>query len=705
VSVPSTDQESGLRRDVASILAPRSVALVGASDRSLGSIELVRNVLTGDVPGYAVNPTRELVGGYRAHPSIASLPETPELALLAVGPSRIEAAFEQAHAAGVRAFVVPGLGPDAGRNGPVVAQRLAARAAEAGAAFLGPNCVGVARPGRTSACVATVPESLLSGTVGVVSQSGAIGEILLACGPRIGFSAIVTTGAELSRDVADVLGYFAQDPETRAIGIFLESVRRPDAFVDALARCAQAEKPVVCLKVGRSSAAERTALAHTGAVVGSARVLSAVLRRYGAIEVDDMHDLIETLEVLGAPRWPRGARVAAVSDSGGECSLLADEAEAAGIPFQPLSEQVVRRLRADVPIPDWIRLENPFDTAFSDDRPGAEYAGGIYATLVECVRGLAQSGEYDAVLAAVDYSQFRGTYETELTSAIVADLGAALAEADLFGAVVSFHTSDPPRAVAALAREHHLPLLRGGAHAMRAVRAVGMWRPTCPPTGDRGDAVDSDVVWRDGALTERESTAVLERYGVSFAPQRYAASPAAAADAARELGPPVVVKVHGPAHKAIAGGVVMGVESAEGAAAAAERLGGEVIVARQISAGPEILCGMTRDPDYGPLIAVGVGGRAVEALGLAAIALGPLDMPAAVELAERAPGVGQLASARAQAEIARVLLAISRLAHDRPEIVECEINPLILQEQGAIGVDALIVVDRQRAEQSRAESL
>jgi acetyltransferase len=692
MSVAFTNEDGVLRPDVGAILAPRSVALVGATDRSLGGVELVRNVLAGDIPGYAVNPKRNVVAGFPAHPSIAALPEVPELAMLAVGPSRIEAVFEEAYAAGVRSFVVPGLGPDAGRDGPLVARRLAARASEAGAAFLGPNCVGFARPGRTSPCVATVPKVLPAGAVAAISQSGAVGEILLSCGPRIGFSMIVTTGAELSRDVADVLAYLAGDIETRAIGLFLESVRRPEAFVAALSRCAESEKPVVCLKVGRSSAAERTALAHTGAVVGSARVFSAVLRRYGAIEVGDMHDFIETLEVLGAQRWPRGKRVAAVSDSGGECSLLADNGEAAGIPFEPFSDRVVDKLRVDVPIPDWIRVENPLDTAFVDDRPGADFAGEIYGKTVASFRTLAHCGDFDAVVAAIDYSQFRGQYETELASAIVADIAAALEDANVFGAIVSLHASDPPEVVSSLAREHHVPMLRGGSHAMRAIEGVGTWRPKCaqvPPTGD--PVALPDVAWREGALTEFESTLALERYGVAFASRVHAASPSAAADAARELGAPVVVKSHGPAHKAAVGGVVLGVESSEAAAAAAERLGGEVIVATQIPAGPEIFCGMTRDPSYGPLFAVGVGGRAVEALSLAVVALGPLDMLAAVELVEQAPGMRQLASASAQEEVARVLVAISRLADDYPDIVECEINPLIVQDERVVGVDALIV--------------
>ncbi|HWI74805.1 MAG TPA: acetate--CoA ligase family protein [Baekduia sp.] len=663
---------------------PRSVVLVGASDRTPRAAATTRNVLGGEIPAYAINPTRDDVAGFPAFAAFADLPEVPELAMLAVGHARIEAAFEDAIAAGVRSFVVPGLGHEAGPGGPEIAARLATRAAELDVPLLGPNCMGLARPGRTSVWMGSVPESAIAGSVSVVVQSGSVGEALLSCGPRIGFGAVVTLGAELSRDIADLLAYFASDEETRAIGVFLEAVRRPAAFMNALALCAEAGKPVVCLKAGRSSAAERTALAHTGAVVGSARTLSSVLRRFGVIEVMDFQDLVETLDVLGAPRWPGGTRVAAVSDSGGESALLADHAEAAGIPFEPIAETLVDRLRAEVPIPDSIPVVNPLDGDF----------GGDYEDVLNTALSvLARSGEYDAVLAAIDSSQFRGVWETEVTSGVVPGLARAIEGTSAFGAAVSIHASDPPPEIVELAREHRVPLLRGYGNAMRAVAAVASWHAAASEGPAFGEPVSVDCVdWRDGPLSEFESAEVLERYGVQFAPRRRASSPAAAAEAARELGFPVVVKVHGPAHKAVDGGVVLGVETADAAAAAAERLGGDVIVASQIPSGPEILCGMTRDEDYGPLLAVGVGGRAVEALGLAAVALGPLGEEAALELVAEAPGVRELADAGAQQVIARTLVALSRLAHERPDVLECEVNPLIVADGQAVAVDALIVI-------------
>jgi acetyltransferase len=196
----------------------------------------------------------------------------------------------------------------------------------------------------------------------------------------------------------------------------------------------------------------------------------------------------------------------------------------------------------------------------------------------------------------------------------------------------------------------------------------------------------------DGALPEHESAAILERYGIPFAPRRRAASPEEAARAAAELGFPVVVKVDGPAHKARAGGVVLGVATVEEAANHAARLGGRVLVAKQVPPGPEALVGLVRDPAYGPLLTVGVGGAVAEALSLAAVALAPLDREAALELVDEAPGLGAVASPAARDALAATLVALSRLALEHPEIAEVDVNPLVLSDAGAVAVDALVVL-------------
>ena len=333
--------------DVRSLLFPRSIAVVGASPRNVAAVE---TVVASGVRAWGVNPNRDEVAGLRCYPSVAELPEVPECAFLMVNHERVEDAFEDAAAAGVRAFVVPGVGAEAGAAGE--ADDRAPREREPASSV--PRSSGrtawdssfrAARPRgtgarRTRRRRATSRSSASRARSPTPSWRSADASGCAASSPRV---------RRRSRTRRTSSRSSPRTPGTRAVGLFLETVRRPDAFVEALHHCAEAEKPVVCLKVGRSEAAARAALTHTGALVGSGRAFSAVLRRYSAIEVGDFHELVETLEILGRERWPRGTRIAGISESGGECALLADHAEAAGIPFEPLSPELGTLAHGRVP--------------------------------------------------------------------------------------------------------------------------------------------------------------------------------------------------------------------------------------------------------------------------------------------------------------------------------------------------------------------
>ena len=248
------------------------------------------------------------------------------------------------------------------------------------------------------------------------------------------------------------------------------------------------------------------------------------------------------------------------------------------------------------------------------------------------------------------------------------------------------HSADPPHRFQTLARELDLALLRGPRDSMRAIANVARWRPVVAET-DTGEAPDvRDLLDGSGALSEHVSALALERYGVPFAPRRRAAGPEEAAYAATELGFPVVVKVDGLAHKARDGGVALGVTSADDAAAAARRLGGSVLVARQVASGAEVLVGMTRDPDFGPVLAVGAGGVAVEELGRVALTVAPVGRETARELVAEA-GIDD-----PHGTIADTLSAVGRLAAAHPEIESIDVNPLIVGADETIAVDALIVL-------------
>ena len=678
----SDDVATELRGGQRPLLEPLSLALVGASDRGGVHAAIADNVRRGGADIWPVNPTRDEVLGLPCFPSVADLPARPDVVLLAVGHRRVEEAFADAIDAGCRTFVIPGLGNEAGADGAAIAAAIGSRAAEAEAAVLGPNCMGVAVPNGASCWIGSLPESFRAGHVAVVTQSGSTGEALTALGPRIGFRCVISSGAEIVRDAADYCALLAEDESTAAVGLFLETVRRPAAFARALELLADAGKPVVCLKVGRSQAGARVALAHTGAVVGSAEAFSALLRRHGVIEVEDFPELVETLEILGCRRWPRGARIAAISESGGEAALLADAGEAAGLAFAPLPDELAQALRAE--FPNYGSPGNPLDAWAVD---------AVEKVFPRSLELLAKSGTFDILVAQVDHSQYRGDWEQGWARLIVQSLADAVDGTQVFPAVTTVQTSDPRPELAALAHELDLPLLRGSGAAIRALANVALRRPPANVTAERKDPVDlGDLLPPAGPLPEHESAAVLERYGLRFPPRRRASSPAEAAAAAAELGFPVVVKVDGPSHKARSGGVVLGVSTPEEAEARTAELSGPVLVARQVAAGAEAFCGLVRDPLYGPVLSVGLGGIAVEALSLAAVALAPLDKTAALELVAEAPGLLAAATPAACETVAATLVALGRLALDHPEIAEVDVNPMILGAEGATPVDALVVV-------------
>ena len=658
---------------VRSLLFPGSIAVVGASPRNLAAVE---TVVASGVTAWGVNPNRDEVAGLRCYPSVAELPEVPECAFLMVNHERVETAFEESAAAGIRAFVVPGVGAEAGAAAKPTTERLAARARELGAALLGPNCMGFFVPGGPAAWNGRPEDTTPSGHVAVLCQSGSVADAFLSLGGRIGLRCVVSSGAEAVTDAADYLAFFAEDPGTRAVGLFLETVRRPDAFVDALRGCAEADKPVVCLKVGRSEAAARAALSHTGALVGSNRAFSAVLRRYSAIEVDDFHELVETLEILGRRRRLRGMRIAGISESGGECALLADRAEVADIPFEPLSSGLAARLTGA--FPNYLAPGNPLDAwGIADETE-------VYPRSLEL---LAASGEFDILVAQADLSQFRDRTNDEWCELTLKTLARLADERDgLFCAMTTVHSADPPRQFQELARELDVALLRGPRDAMTALARVAR-RPPFELPVSRAESPDvSDLLGAPGALPEHESAIVLERFGVPFAERRRAATPDEAAAAAEEIGTPVVVKLDGPAHKARGRGVVLGVGSPQEASEAARRLGGPVLVARQAEPGAEVLCGMTRDPDFGPILAVGQGGVAVEELDRVALSSAPLDARSATALVAEA-GVDD-----PHGVVAETLVALGDLGLSNPDIESVEVNPLIVGATDTVAVDALVVV-------------
>jgi acetyltransferase len=667
----STDAEL---RPVHTLVDPSSSVIIGPSIRSAA---VVRNMLSSKIPVIGVHPSKDEVMGLRCLPSIASLESTPDLAVVMVGHNRVEEAVYELMDRGTRAFFFPGLGSEAGADGPLIAARIRERAAANGSMIIGQNCMGIAKPGG-SPWIGSISDSFVKGHVGISAQSGSIAEAFTTIGPRIGFRFIASTGSELNRDVSDFMSFMADDADTRAIGIFIETIRRPEAFIAALEKCAVAGKPVVALKVGKSGVAKRIALAHTGAVVGSNQAFSATLKRFSAIEVEDFPEMVETLEVLGKKRRPQGVRVTAVSESGGECGLMADRAEKNGVSFAPLPEKTAIALNKE--FPNYQHPQNPLD-AWGVDAPEV-----VFPRSMEM---LAESGAYDTLIAQVDISRFRGADELVWCSMIVESLGKTADKYNISPAVVSVHSVDAPQAIIDICSRYELPLLRGINGAMQALGHAGRWSKPTTIHQNFGTQINiADMVTREGALPEYESAEILERYGVPIASRKRVTSAQQAGAVASSLGFPVVVKSDGPAHKSAAGGVILNINSEAEAIAAVDKLGGVGFIAAQIPKGVEALIGMVRDEEFGPILAVGHGGVNVESKKPVTM-LGPVDLETAKKM------VNEAGLEDSHGVLATSLVTLGRVAHEHPEIVEIDVNPMIVYEKATIAVDALVVINSE----------
>jgi acetate---CoA ligase (ADP-forming) len=666
-----------LRAGLEPMFNPASVAIYGISDRT--SVRIAQNMTSDGVPFYGINPTRSEACGVTCYPTIADCPSVPEMVVMGVGHHRIEAAVEDVLSVdGVRAIIMPGLGNEAGPDGPPISVRVGARVAAAGIPMLGPNCMGIATPGYPSPWIGSLHGTFVPGPVATVVHSGSIGEILVSLGPRVGFRTVVSAGNEAVTDVADFVAHFADDPATRVVGLFLETVRRPAAFEQALRRLAEANKVAVVLKVGTSELGAQAALAHTGALVGSDRSFSAMLRYYNAIRVEDFGEWIEHLEVFSRAHPPRGRRIGAVTNSGGEGEYFADKAEQAGIPLELFSEALRARISAE--FPNFAHVGNPADCwAIDDDRV-------VFPRVFQL---MADSGEFDVLVSNIDHSQWLHGTERELARNIADDLLAVTRGSDLFPCVITVTTADPPIEDLEWGRRNDVPVLKGTLPGLRALaaRVNHEWR--LPPSREVEPA---PRINGSGPLAELDSAEIARGYGIAYPRVRRCQSAAEAVAAASEIGYPVVVKVDNVAHKARVAGVALNLTDAEGVHAAAERMGGQVIVAEQMTGGVEVLVGMVRDHDYGPTVVVGVGGGLAEPLDLVAASLAPLDERSARDLVRSLPPLLRLLGGHVPDALASAVAAVSRLAAEHPEVAEVDLNPLLVSPERAVALDCLIVL-------------
>jgi acetyl coenzyme A synthetase (ADP forming)-like protein len=665
---------------------PRSVAVVGASARR-GTIggELFRNVLAGEFAGaaYPVNRKAEPVGGVRAYASIEEIPDEVDLAVVCLPGEHVLGAADAALRAGVRALCVISAGfAELGAEGRARQEELLALVRAHGARLLGPNCLGIASAvAGLNATFAARP--VPPGNIGFSSQSGALGLALLeaAAGRGLGLSAFVSIGNKADVSSNDLLEWWEEDEATDVVLLYLESFGNPRKFA-RLARRVARRKPILALKSGKTGAGRRAASSHTAALAGSETAVDALFRQAGVIRAETLEELLDATALLASQPLPRGRRVGLLTNAGGLGILCADACEAAGLELPALTSETESALRALLPVE--ASVANPVDmlgsaTAdhFEQVLPVLLADNRVDAAIVLFVPPVSAGG--DEVAAALDRALAESPTDKPVLGAL---MGASVPSSHL--ARFDFPESAARALARAAERAEWLRQPVGAAPELAGVDLVRARR-----------LVDSVA---PGWLDPQQTRELLESFGIPLVAERVAATVDAAAAAAGEVGFPVAVKTAAAGvHKTESGGVALGLRSEREVREAAGRIGAPVIV-QPMASGVELLAGIVQDPVFGPLVAFGPGGVHAELIGGAGFRTAPLTDADAGELVHAGKAGALVAGFRGSppadgAALEDLVLRLSLLGEELPEVAELDLNPVLAGPDGCIAVDARVRVD------------
>jgi acetyltransferase len=694
---------------------PRQVAVIGATETK-GSVgrtilwNLISNPFGGIV--FPVNPKRPSVLGIGAYPSIGAVPQKVDLAVIVTPAPAVPALVDECVAAGVKGIIIISAGfKEVGAEGLALERQILQSARRGKVRIIGPNCLGVMSPlvGLNATFAGAMAQK---GTVGFLSQSGALCTAILDWSLKelVGFSAFVSIGSMLDVGWGDLIQYLGEDPHTRSIVIYMESIGNAASFLSA-AREVALSKPIVVIKPGRSEAASRAAASHTGSLTGSDEVLDAAFRRVGVLRVDSISDLFDMSEVIGRQPRPKGPRLTIITNAGGPGVLATDALVGQGGELAVLSEESLQAYNGVLP-PHWSH-NNPVDI-LGDAGPDR------YAKAVEIA---AKEPDSDGLLVILTPQAMTDPTQTAAALKPYADLGGKpLLASWMGGAEVA--------AGDAILNRAGIPTFPYPDAAARAFHY--MWRYSYnlrgiyeTPTALEGSDVDLPARQETTALlesarnegrtllTEQESKRILAAYGIPTVTTRVAATEDEAARIAAETGYPVVLKLHSHTitHKTDVGGVLLnlGNEAAVRAgyqqiraavtekAAAAHFEGVTVQPMIRQSEAYELILGCSIDSQFGPVLLFGTGGQLVEVFKDRSLALPPLNTTLARRMMEQTRIFKALQGVRGRkpvdlALLDSILVRFSRLIIEQPWIKELDINPLSVSAQRIVALDARVVL-------------
>lgn len=699
---------------LSALFAPKSVAMFGASDtaNSVGKV-VFNNLLEGGFEGdiYAINPKRDTVQGQRAYPDLDAIGEPVDLAIVATPARTVPAIVEQCGIYGIKSMIILSAGfREIGESGRALEDKVRDTARSYGIRFLGPNCLGLIRP--SIGLNATFGNnSAAEGGIAFVSQSGALCTAILdwAEARDVGFSAVVSTGIGADLDFGDILDYLASDPKTSSIILYIEGLQDSRRFMSGL-RAASRIKPVVAIKAGRHSEGAAASMSHTGALVGGDEAFSAALARSGVVRVENISQVFAAAGTLGSRYRSSGNRLAIVTNAGGPAVLAADHVPEVELKLAELSDETVASL--DEVLPETWSHRNPVDII--GDAPPERYQEAIDI----CLR----DEDVDGVLVILTPQAM--TAPVEVAEAVV-----AAAEKNRKPIITSWMGGaqvDPARSIfrqariptfntpeAAVDAFHYLAAYKANQSLLLQTPGKLPLHHEAPNVEAARLIIESALNAKRNVLTEPESIALLGAFRIPTVRNGIARSAEEALVLAVSMGFPVAMKIYSEdiSHKSDVGGVKLNIRNAGDVRGAFHDLMERVAVNRpdadlrgvtveqmhRTTNGREVMIGVLNDPVFGPVISFGAGGTWVEVMKDAAIALPPLNVRLAKNLVRRTKIAKMLDQFRNMPaantdSLVDVLLRVSNMACELPWLQEMDINPLILDEHGAVAVDARIVV-------------
>jgi len=659
------------------VLKPKSVAVIGASTSpdKLGN-EIMRNILDGGFKGdvYPINPKADVILDRPCHVSVKDIAEAPDLAVIIIPARFVPQAVQECGEAGVKgAVIITGGFSEAGPEGEALQQQVVETAQKYGVRIIGPNCQGVNNPHHL--LCASWPLLTYQGKIALISQSGTVGAAMMdrLSEDKLGTSSFVSMGNRADVDEADLIAYFNQDQNTEVIAAYIEGIKRPEKFIEAVE---QLQKPLVVLKSGRTPKGKVAAESHTKALAGADAIYEALFSKYNicrAYTADEFYDYAKALAYL---KPPKGNRILFITTSGGAAILATDQAEQEGLDVSPLPEAAVEAITPLIPA--HAIKANPIDLT-------GDANAKMFGDVIEVTR------KYYDTLCVIFGDPVEGA-----SNVVIPDANEL---------IVFYGGADVER------RESELMHLKG----------IPVF-----PTPERGVKALAKVLDRKALAEAQKPTLTVPAIGKSVSPYQaltriaeqgllcvdfnQADSAGSAAEIAREQGFPVALKISSAdvLHKSDVGGVRLDLDSPEAVEKAYEdmlaTIGqaqpeaklGDVLVSRMAPPGLEVIVGMNRDPQFGPIILFGLGGIMVEIFQDVSLRLLPFSRDDALDMIREIKGYGLISGYRGQPPVdeqalADCLLSMAQMAEKHPEIVEIDLNPVMAYPDGILVVDARII--------------